>query len=184
MAYLPTGKELIDPFKVLEEAGIRADMKIADFGCGTLGHYVFAASKMVGNGGKVYAIDILKSVLNGVESMIKLERIANVETIWGDLERVGGVKLADGILDIGLLINNLYLSKQQAEMVKECVRMVKPGGTFVIVDWKPTGAQFGPDPKARVNAEAAMRLGLDAGLTLVKEFQPGPYHYGFIFRKP
>src|SRR5512143_2288610 len=170
MAYLPTGKELIDPFKVLEEAGIRSDMKIADFGCGTLGHYVFAASKLVGAGGKVYAVDILKSVLNGVESMIKLERISNVETIWGDLERVGGVKLADGILDIGLLINNLYLSKQQAEMVKECVRMVKPGGTFVLVDWKPTGAQFGPDPKARVAADAAMRLGLDAGLTLVKEF--------------
>lgn len=184
MAYIPTGRELIDPFKVLEEGGIRADMKVADFGCGTLGHYVFAASKLVGPGGKVYAVDILKSVLNGIESMIKMERVANVETVWGDLERVGGVKLADGILDIGMLINNLYLSKQQAEMVKECVRMVKPGGTFVLVDWKPTGATFGPDPKSRVGADVAMRLGLDAGLSLVKEFEPGSYHYGFIFRKP
>lgn len=184
MAYIPTGKELIDPFKVLEEAGIRDGMKVADFGCGTLGHYVFAASKQVGAGGKVYAVDILKSVLNGVESMIKLERITNVETVWGDLERIGGVKIADGALDIGLLINNLYLSKQQAEMVKECVRMVRSGGTFVLVDWKPSGATFGPDPKTRVGAEAAMKLGTDAGLQLVKEFVPGPYHYGFIFRKP
>src|SRR5688572_25312489 len=109
MAYIPTGKELIDPFKILEDAGIRSDMKIADFGCGTLGHYVFAASKLVGNGGKVYAIDILKSVLGGVESMIKMENVTNVELVWGDLERLGGVKLPDGLLDIGLLINNLYL---------------------------------------------------------------------------
>ena len=183
-SYIPTGKELIDPFKVLEEAGIRTDMKVADFGCGTLGHYVFAASSMVGPGGKVYAVDILKSVLDGVESMIKIERVTNVETIWGDLERVGGVKLADGALDIGMLINNLYLSKQQNEMVKECVRMVKSGGTFVLVDWKPTGAQFGPDPKTRVSAEDAMKLGTNAGLQLLKEIVPGPYHYGFIFKKP
>lgn len=184
MAYIPTGKELIDPFKILEDAGIRSDMKIADFGCGTLGHYVFAASKLVGPGGKVYAVDILKSVLNGVESMIKMENVTNVELVWGDLERLGGVKLADGLLDIGLLINNLYLSKQQEMMVKECVRMVKPGGTFVLVDWKPTGAGFGPDPKTRVSAEAALKLGLTAGLQLVKEVVPGPYHYGFIFKKP
>lgn len=184
MAYIPTGKELIDPFKVLEEAGIRSDMKVADFGCGTLGHYVFAASKLVGPGGKVYAVDILKSVLNGVESMIKMERISNVETVWGDLERVGGVKLPDGMLDIGLLINNLYLSKQQGEMVKECVRMVRSGGAFVLVDWKPSGATFGPDPKTRVGADAAKKLGLDAGLELVKEIVPGPYHYGFVYRKP
>ena len=184
MTYIPTGKELIDPFKILEEAGIRSDMKVADFGCGTLGHYVFAASQLVGLGGRVYAIDILKSVLNGVESMIKVNNVTNIELVWGDLERLGGVKLPDGLLDIGLLINNLYLSKQQEMMVKECVRMVKPGGTFVLVDWKPTGATFGPDPKTRVSAEAALKLGLTAGLQLVKELVPGPYHYGFIFKKP
>src|ERR1700675_3615040 len=99
MSYIPTGKELIDPFKVLEEAGLGADMKVADFGCGTLGHYVFAASRLVGPGGKVYAIDILKSVLDGIESMMRIERVTNVETVWGDLERVGGIKLADGLLD-------------------------------------------------------------------------------------
>jgi ubiquinone/menaquinone biosynthesis C-methylase UbiE len=184
MAYIPTGKELIDPFKVLEEAGIRADMKVADFGCGTLGHYVFAAAKLVGPGGHVYAVDILKSVLNGIESMIKLERIANVETIWGDLERIGGVSVPNDVLDIGLLINNLYLTKQAGMMVKECVRMVKPAGNFVIVDWKPTGAPFGPDPKTRVSADDARKLGTDAGLILKKEFSPGPYHYGFLFQKP
>jgi ubiquinone/menaquinone biosynthesis C-methylase UbiE len=184
MSYIPTGKELIDPFKVLEEAGLGADMKVADFGCGTLGHYVFSASRVVGPAGKVYAVDILKSVLDGIESMVRIERVTNVETVWGDLERVGGIKLPDGSLDVGLMINNLYLTNKQNEMTKECVRMVRSGGTFVIVDWKPQGATFGPDPKARVSAEAAMKLGLDAGLMLVKEFVPGPYHYGFIFKKP
>lgn len=183
MAYLPTGNELIDPFKLLEQAGIRGGMKVADFGCGTLGHYVFPAGRMVGKDGKVYAIDILKSVLGGIASRIKLEGAANVETIWGDLERVGGISLPDGSIDMGLLINNLFLSKHQPEMVKECTRMVKSGGIMVIADWKPSAAGFGPDPATRVGADVAKKLGLDAGLVLEKEFEPGKYHYGFVFKK-
>jgi ubiquinone/menaquinone biosynthesis C-methylase UbiE len=139
---------------------------------------------MVGKEGKVYAIDILKSVLNGIESRMKLEGSSNVETLWGDLERVGGISLPDNSLDMGLLINNLFLSKQQGTMVKECVRMVKPGGTFVLVDWKPSAAGFGPDPATRVGADQAKALAADAGLQLVKEIDPGTYHYGFVYRKP
>ena len=78
MPYMPTGRELIDPFKVLEAAGIRADMTVADFGCGTLGHYVFPAAQMVGTHGKVYAIDILKSVLDGVNSKKKMENFISL----------------------------------------------------------------------------------------------------------
>ena len=184
MVYIPTGKELIDPFKLLEEAGIRGGMKVADFGCGTLGHYVFPASQMVGPEGKVYAVDILKSVLSGIQGRIKMEGSTNVETVWGDLERVGGINLPDNSLDIGLLVNNLFLSKQQLEMTKECARMVKPGGKLVIADWKPSAGGIGPDPASRVSADAAKKLGLDAGLILEKEFEPGKFHYGFVYRKP
>ena len=184
MVYLPTGRELIDPFKVLEEAGLRSGMKIADFGCGTIGHYVFPASRLVGPEGKVYAVDILKSVLGGIESRIKLESANNVETIWGDLERPKGVSIANGALDVGLLINNLFLSKQRDALMRECVRMVKSGGKFVVVDWKPTGISFGPDPASRMSAEAARALAESAGLVFEKNIDPGKYHYGMVFMKP
>ena len=183
MVYIPTGKELIDPFKVLEGAGIRSGMKVADFGCGTLGHYVFAASHLVGAEGRVYAIDILKSVLNSIESRTKMEGASNVTALRGDIERAGGVKIADGSLDIGLLLNNLFMSKQKEAMVRECVRMVKPGGKFVIIDWKPAGIPFGPDPESRVPPEEARRLGETAGLKFEKEIVPGQFHYGFVFTK-
>jgi ubiquinone/menaquinone biosynthesis C-methylase UbiE len=176
MPYIPTGKELIDPFKLLEDSGIRSGMTVADFGCGTLGHYVFPAAKLVGPEGKVYAVDILKSVLSGIESRIKMEGVSNVEMVWGDLERMGGSRLPDNTLDMGLLINNLFLTKQAQAMTNECVRTVKSGGIFVIADWKPTGA-LGPDPRTRVSAEVARQLGIDAGLRLMKEIVPGPYHY-------
>lgn len=184
MVYIPTGKEMIDPFQLLEEAGVRTGMKVADFGCGTIGHYVFPASRLVGPEGKVYAIDILRSVLNGIESRIKMESANNVELIWGDMERPRGVALPDESLDVALLINNLYLSKQREAMLKECVRTLKRGGKLVLADWKPTGIGFGPDPKLRVGAEEGRRLGEGARLALEKTVNPGKFHWGLIFIKP
>ena len=181
--YVPTGKELIDPIKLLEAASIRDGMTVADFGCGTLGHYVFLAAKMVGQKGKVYAVDILKSVLAGVESRMKMEAVTNVETVWGDLERMHGIKLANESSDLGLLINNIFLSKQKELMVKESVRMIKRGGKMVFVDWKIAGASFGPDPATRVSIEEMKKLAEGAGLTFEKEYTPGPYHYGLVYVK-
>jgi ubiquinone/menaquinone biosynthesis C-methylase UbiE len=183
MAYIPTGKELIDPFKVLEEAGIRNGMKLADFGCGTLGHYVFPAAHLVGPDGKIFAVDILKSVLGGIESRAKMEGVSNVMALWGDTERVGGVKVADNSLDIGLLINNLFMSKQKAAMIKECARCIKPGGRLVIIDWKPAGVSFGPDSASRVSPNDARALAESVGLKYEKDILPGQFHYGFVFIK-
>ncbi len=181
--YIPTGKELIDPFKALEEAGIRTGMTVADFGCGTLGHYVFPAGQLVGPEGKVYAVDILKSVLAGIESRRKLEGALNVQTVWGDLERMNGITLSDESVDLGLLINNLFLSVQKELMVKECVRMIRRGGKMVFIDWKTTGGGFGPDAARRISIQDAKKLALGAGLRINNDFTPGPYHYGFVCTK-
>ena len=180
---LPSASELLNPVNLLTEAGIRSGMTVADFGCGTLGHFVFAASKLVGESGKVFAVDIMKSVLAGVVSRMKLENVVNIETVWGDIESMNGVKIPDGTLDIALLVNNMFLAKQKDMLVKETARTVKKGGKLVLVDWKPSGT-VGPDPASRVDAETSKKLALDAGLTLEKEFVPGPYHYGYIFVKP
>jgi len=184
MATIPTGRELLDPEKVVAEAGLRSGMVAADFGCGTLGHFVFPAAELVGSEGRVYAVDILKSVLEGVANRAKLLKAGNVEALWSDIERPGGIALSDGSVDVGFLINNLFLTDEKATMVRECVRTVRPGGTFVIVDWKPTGTGFGPMFAKRVGSVEVLRLAQDAGLEPIMEFEPGKFHYGLVFRKP
>jgi ubiquinone/menaquinone biosynthesis C-methylase UbiE len=184
MAYIPTGNELIDPFRLLEQSGIRAGMKLAELGCGTLGHYVFPASQLVGEHGKVYAIDILKSVLSGVESRMKIEGATNVETLWADIERDHGVKLDDGAVDMGLLINNIFMSKQRDKLLKESARIVRVGGWLLVVEWKTTGSALGPDTEVRVAPDEAKRLATSQGLILEKEFDAGEHHYALLFKKP
>jgi len=55
----PTGRALLDPVKILQNAGLTEGQVYADFGCGTLGYFVLPATDLVGLGGKVYALDIL-----------------------------------------------------------------------------------------------------------------------------
>ena len=62
-----SGNELINPFKVLERAGLQSGWSVADLGCGALGHFVFPAAQLVGGNGKVYAVDIQKTALKAIE---------------------------------------------------------------------------------------------------------------------
>ena len=93
---LRSGTELINPFKLLERVGIRAGAKVADLGCGALGHFVFPASQMVGPNGIVYAVDIQRDVLNQVEKAAKEEHLFNVKTIWSDIDVYNAARIPDG----------------------------------------------------------------------------------------
>lgn len=179
MPYIPSGSELLNPKQILEHAGIREGMRVADLGCGTIGHFVFPAAHLVGPSGIVYAVDILKSALSGVEGRRKIESVTNVETVWADIEVPNGVKIASASLDLVMLVNNL----PKEAMVREAVRLIKPGGKLLVVDWKPAGAPFGPPSKDRVTPGDIAALGQRLGLKPLDSFDAGQYHFGVLFQK-
>jgi len=131
----------------------------------------------------VYAVDIQKSVLSAIESRERMEGVDNVLTVWADIERSSGMKIANSSVDLTLIINNLYQAVDKAALFKEAVRITKQGGMIVTVDWKLTGAPFGPSPERRVDQRDVVPLAKQCGLTLHEEFEAGPYHYGLIFKK-
>lgn len=184
MAYLPTGRGLIDPFRALEEAGIKAGMKVADLGVGTVGHFLFPASELVGKDGTVYGVDLLKPVLEANESKARLQgRGENIEFVWGDIDRVGGTRLPDSAMDMAIVANLLHLGTDGG-LLEEANRILHSNGILLVVDWKPAGTHFGPDPEKRVTPEAAKALVAKYGFELVKEFDAGKHHYGIVAKKP
>ena len=113
--------------KVLREVGIRKDQIVLDFGCGS-GYYAIPAAKMVGDKGKVYALDKngnrLREVMQRAEPL-KLENIQTIETS-GEVK----IPLEDGSVDVTLLydvIHSYYFSAtQRKELLTEIHRISKP----------------------------------------------------------
>lgn len=178
-----TGGKLLDAGLILQKAGLEETMHIADLGCGSTGYFVFSAANVVGEKGRVYAVDILKSVLNNITQKARQDNYRNIEIIWSDLEVFGATGIESGQLDIALLINTLYQSKKRAEIIREAVRMLKLGGRLVVVEWKSTGLPFGPSGDERVKQEQLVKSAPRLGLKFEEDFFAGPYHYGLIFTK-
>ena len=177
------GNELIDSVKLLEQGGIRQGYTVVDLGCGASGHFVFPAAHMVGITGKVYAVDILKSVLSSIVSRGKLEGVDNVEGIWANLEKPGSTRLPDGSVDLTILVNDLSQISDKEAVVREAARITKSGGTLLVGDWKKTASPLGPPSEWRLDPAYIKGLVKPVGFGLVKEFEAGPYHFGIVFKK-
>lgn len=178
-----SGSALIDPANVLEHAGIRERMRVADFGCGSLGHFVFPAAARVGPKGQVYAVDILRDVLAMVERRAATMGLKNVTAVWSDIDRYHATRIPEAALDAILLVNNLFLSKDRVRLAKEMARLAKYRGRAVIVDWKPGKTPFGPAPSARVSPEEATRMMDIPEFHFIASFAAGPQHYGLVFER-
>lgn len=181
---LSGGSQLLDPKYILTKAGVAQGMAIADLGCGGAGHFVFPAAPMVGPAGKVYALDILQSVLQPIAQRAREQNLNNIIAVWSDLEKFKGAKeIADGALDVAMLINTLFQSKNHEAMMRESARMLKRGGRLLVVEWKMSGAPFGPATAVRVPMDVVRTLARDLHLDEYESFEAGPYHYGLLFKK-
>ncbi len=178
-----TGTQLVDAEKVLDAGNIKEGDIVADFGAGAVGHYVFPAARRVGKSGKVYAVDIQKSVLDALKGRMVIEGLSNIDLVWGDLERLRGTRIDDNSVDCVFLMNLFSVLVSRDLALQEVMRVLKPGGTLVVIDWRPTGAPFGPEISKRFSKDKAVGAITIAGFQKGKEFFPGPYHYGLVFSK-
>lgn len=180
---VPGGKELIDALSLLEKSGIAEKMIVADLGCGRRGYFTLQAAKLVGLNGLVYAIDVVKSALENVNSMANLFGIPNIKTIWANLEIPKATKILNESVDLAMINNVFFQTKRDDLIIQEAVRILKKEGKLLITDWKKTKAPFGPPVQDRISSEQVKIDAEKCGLVLEEKIEAGPYHYALIFIK-
>jgi len=183
MAYTSGGSELLDPIAIFKRLGISKGAIVADLGCGGVGHFIIPAANLVGDQTTAYAVDILKTVLRSVITKARLEGVNNVKPVWSNLEMVGATKIPEASLDFAFLKNVLFQSKNHEPMVTEAIRLLKPKGKLLVIDWGDAMTSFGPPPADRVKPGTVKTLAQKLKLKLLDEFEAGSYHYGLIFQK-
>lgn len=182
MADLQKSNELLK-VDVFKKIGLEEGMAVGDLGCGNLAYYAMGSAKIVGKNGPVYAVDILKTALDAVSARAKREGLENLKTVWSNLEVVGATNIPAGSLDAVFIHNVLFQSSAHEGFLKETARLLKSGGKLMIIDWKKTGAPFGPPVSDRPDPETVKALAVQNGFQLSEDFEAGPFHWGMIFVK-
>ena len=178
-----SGNQLIDPHFLFDRVHLVPGMHVADFGSGKTGNFVFPAAAIVGEKGIVYAVDIVKDALQGIAKRAALDGLANIHTVWADIEQPRGVLIPTQSLDIVLLINFLSAVKNDTAVLDEAHRLLKAGGSLLIVDWARSDLSFAPKENERLDWDTLMRWVEAQHYKLNDEFSVGQYHKGLILQK-
>lgn len=171
----------LDPVRTIATFGLRKGDHVADFGAGH-GYFTIPIAHVVGNDGKVYAVDIQRSVIDIVRAKARIEHLYNIEPIWGNLEEVGGSHLKDGFLDLVVIGNVFFQADDKAVIFKEAHRVLRSAGRLIIIEWGEGGG-LGPPAHLRISKDVLKNYGKDAGFSLVREFTPDARHNGLEFKK-
>lgn len=170
------------PENIAREFGVGEGMSVADFGSGA-GYFTIILGRMVGEGGKVYALDIQETALDNVRVKAKAAGIQNIETIRTNLEVAGSSGLPDNSQDMVLVANILFQSDKKVDIIRETNRVLKNGGRLILIDWKFGTGGFGPPDELRTDETAMRNLVAGEGLVFEKPIDAGQFHYGMIFKK-
>jgi len=172
----------IEPAQVIPYFELRPDMQVADFGCGS-GAYALGMSRAILPNGKVYAVDIQRDLLVTLKNTAIESHILNIEFLWGNVEEMGGSKIADQSLDFVLVSNILFQTHGGYKLSLEIKRVLKPEGRVAIIDWTSSFNNLGPHQDHLITKEEARKSFESSGFQFVKEFPAGDNHYGLIFKK-
>lgn len=179
------GAGLLDPFALLERAGLVSGSTVADLGCGSLGHFVFPAADIVGADGRVYAVDVQRSAVRRIEEEARREQYWHIQPIWSDIEHPNPTPVPTGSADLTLIVNALYLSSQPERWAEEAFRITRPGGRVLIIDWHPTARPLGPAQDLRLPSEAVRDVFSRLGWNVEGDpIEAGDHHYGLLYAKP
>jgi ubiquinone/menaquinone biosynthesis C-methylase UbiE len=170
-----------DPIKNLKAIPLKENDIVADFGAGT-GYYSILSGHLVPKG-KVYAIEIQKDFINIIHDKIKTEHLKNIEVLWGNIEKIGGTKLADDIVNVVIMSNVLFQVEDKNQTIKEAHRVLKVGGEILLIDWSDSSTLISQRKINIVPKDKMREMFEKNNFVFVREVDAGIHHYGMIFKK-
>lgn len=119
--------------EILIRIGVREDQIVLDFGCGS-GNYTIPAAKIVGNKGKLYALDKDAYKLKELARRVQSDGLNNIETVETGGEPNSG--LEDSSVDVVLLYDIFWYfpvtDPRLARLLKEAYRVLRDDGLMSV----------------------------------------------------
>ncbi|MCX6751658.1 MAG: class I SAM-dependent methyltransferase [Candidatus Nomurabacteria bacterium] len=166
--------------KNLKAFDLRENMIVADLGAGS-GFYAIPVAKMVPLG-KVYAIEIQKDFLTAIKNKALEAHIGNIEYLLGDVEKIGGTKIKDKIVDAVIASNIFFQVGDKDKFIEEAKRILKPEGKLLLIDWSDSSSGIGSSFDKIIPKNIAREMFEKKGFIWQRDIDAGAHHYGIIFK--
>lgn len=150
-----------------------------DVGCGD-GFFAVPAAKLVGEEGRVYALDGNDDAIDRLNKKAAMQRLRNLRSNVGEAEET---VLCEGCADIVFFGIVLHDFEDPVKVLTNAKRMLKTTGRLVDLDWKKEPMELGPPLGIRFSEEEAVRLVESVGFRIETVKETGSFHY-LIIAKP
>jgi len=114
---------------ILKEAGIKPGFHVVDYGCGP-GSYIVSLLRLVGESGRVYAVDAQPLAIQKIKDIISAKQLKNVEAICSDCK----TGLPDNSIDAVLFYDVFHALSDSEAVLGELYRVLRPRGILSFQD--------------------------------------------------
>lgn len=140
---------LLDTETILANLNICIGQRILDAGCGN-GYMAKKFSELVGDTGKIYALDPSRGTIAKLEKEVEG---TNIEAFVGDITKPTGLKIASIDLIYLSTVFHIFSESQIEGFLTEIQRILKPNAQLAIVNIKKEDTPFGPPVEMRSSPE-------------------------------
>jgi ubiquinone/menaquinone biosynthesis C-methylase UbiE len=167
-------ENLLDKERIINSLNILPGQIILDVGCGN-GYMAKEFSRLVGNTGKIYALDRATEAIEIIRNQTKG---TNITAITGSITEKTRIK--DCSIDLIYLstVYHIFSDTQKVDFQNEVKRLLKPNGRLAIIEIEKKLTPFGPPQNIRVSPEELIQKIEMKPLYLIKV---GEYFYMQVF---
>ena len=160
--------------KVIERSGIKRGMRVLEVGCGS-GAFTTFAARVVGEEGKVYAVDIEPKMLKQLETKLNRPENQNIKNIKSIQSNAYKLPFENDFFDLAFMITVLQEIPDRHRALQEIKRVLRPSGVLAVTEFLPD-----PDyPLKSTTIEAVKRTGF-----ALDEVMGNFWNYTVRFIKP
>lgn len=164
----------LPPDEVVGTLSVQVGDTIADIGAGT-GYFSIPLAMAAGACGRVYAVDAQAEMLGLLRRKLRNRAGLNIDLVHAEADRTG---LPDACCNLVFLANVWHEFADRDAVLREALRILKAGGRFVIVDWRPdVEREAGPPLDHRIPAVNALEELRLAGFVQTNYANVGRYSW-------
>ena len=166
-----------NPRKLLKALDVKPGQTVCDLGCGN-GFYTLQLAELVGEQGRVLAVDIQPEMLALLNQRAEKAGIDNIEPILGI---PGDPKLPKGEVDLILLVDVYHEFSYPEQMLRAMRASLKPNGRLALAEFRMEDPTVPIKLLHKMSKEQILKEFLPNGLKLVGEYNELPWQHLMFF---